>query len=127
VTCGSGTYIRSLARDIGAALRTGGYCSALTRWAVGPFRLEDSVTIDALDPAADLIDPLAALESLPRVVLPAAAARDLAMGKAVHVDPLPPGRVELAAIDEQGRLIALAKPADAHGRIRPTKVFGLNG
>ncbi len=45
VHCGKGVYIRSLARDIGAALGTGGYMSALTRTRVGDFRIEDSMTI----------------------------------------------------------------------------------
>lgn len=45
VHCGKGVYIRSLARDIGIALGTGGYMSALTRTRVGDFRIEDSMTI----------------------------------------------------------------------------------
>jgi tRNA pseudouridine55 synthase len=48
VVCSRGTYIRSLARDIAAALGTVGHLSALTRTRVGPFTLEDSLTVDAL-------------------------------------------------------------------------------
>ena len=53
VTCGKGTYVRSLARDIGEALGTRGHVSMLHRAAVGPFNDADAVTIDqleALDP-----------------------------------------------------------------------------
>jgi tRNA pseudouridine55 synthase len=48
VDCGRGTYIRSLARDIGEALGTSGYLTALKRTAVGEFRLEQTVTIEKL-------------------------------------------------------------------------------
>ena len=47
VTCGKGTYIRSLARDIGEALQSGGYLSDLTRTRIGEFKLEDCITPDA--------------------------------------------------------------------------------
>ena len=46
--CGKGTYIRSLARQIGGALGTGGYLTALRRTAIGPYVIEDAVTLDAL-------------------------------------------------------------------------------
>jgi tRNA pseudouridine55 synthase len=48
VDCGRGTYIRSLARDIGEALGTKGYLTALKRSAVGRFKIEDAVTIEQL-------------------------------------------------------------------------------
>jgi tRNA pseudouridine55 synthase len=48
VDCGRGTYIRSLARDIGAALGTGGYLAGLVRTRVGAFRIEESVSLETL-------------------------------------------------------------------------------
>ncbi len=51
VRCGRGTYIRSLARDIGSALGTAACCQTLTRLAVGPFRLDLSVRLDQTDPS----------------------------------------------------------------------------
>ncbi len=48
VDCSAGTYIRALARDLGAALGSGAYLGALTRTASGPFRLEDAVSVDAV-------------------------------------------------------------------------------
>lgn len=48
VNCGKGTYIRSLARDIGSALSTGGYLTALTRTAIGPYDIQDSTTLDQI-------------------------------------------------------------------------------
>ena len=46
VSCGKGTYIRSLARDIGRALQSGAYLTALCRTRLGDVRIEDCVTID---------------------------------------------------------------------------------
>ena len=48
VACSTGTYIRSLANDFGAALGCGGYLSSLCRTAIGEFRLEDAMTIEQL-------------------------------------------------------------------------------
>jgi len=48
IRCGKGTYIRSLARDLGVALGTGGMLSSLRRTAVGPFMIQDAVTLDQL-------------------------------------------------------------------------------
>ncbi|HEY4615931.1 MAG TPA: tRNA pseudouridine(55) synthase TruB [Citricoccus sp.] len=48
VDCSSGTYIRALARDLGEALGTGGHLTALRRTAVGPFSVDDAVTLDQL-------------------------------------------------------------------------------
>jgi tRNA pseudouridine55 synthase len=46
VSCGKGTYIRSLARDIGRALESGAYLTALCRTRLGDVRIEDCITID---------------------------------------------------------------------------------
>ena len=49
VTCSKGTYIRSLVRDFGAHLKVGAYMSALRRTRIGDFRVEDALTIDAIE------------------------------------------------------------------------------
>lgn len=49
VVCSKGTYIRSLARDVGEALQTGAYLSALCRTRIGPYRLEDALEIDDIN------------------------------------------------------------------------------
>jgi tRNA pseudouridine55 synthase len=49
VRCGRGTYIRSLARDIGDALATGACCQTLTRLAVGPFHIDQSIRLADAD------------------------------------------------------------------------------
>lgn len=61
VTCGKGTYIRSLARDLGSALGTGGHLASLQRCSIGPYDLTAAVTMDHLDQhplrQADLLSP----------------------------------------------------------------------
>jgi tRNA pseudouridine55 synthase len=64
VRCSSGTYVRSLARDIGEAIGCGAHLSALRRRASGPFTLDGAVTLEELqealgaDPAADIVLPI---------------------------------------------------------------------
>ena len=48
IVCGSGTYIRSLANDVGAALGCGAYLQALRRTAIGEYRIEDAYTIEEM-------------------------------------------------------------------------------
>ena len=69
VECSSGTYVRALARDLGAALGTGGHLTALRRTRVGPFTLEHARTVDELAAAPGLSLDLAAAvaTAFPRV------------------------------------------------------------
>ncbi len=62
VECSSGTYIRALARDLGAALDVGGHLTALRRTRVGPFTLEHARTLDELATAAESDDALLSLD-----------------------------------------------------------------
>lgn len=69
VRCGKGVYIRSLARDIGKALSTGGHLSALRRTEVGPFTLAQARPLDEIPDrfgAEELLDPAAFLPTAPR-------------------------------------------------------------
>ncbi len=122
VRCGSGTYIRALARDIGAALGVGGYCRRLTRTAVGPFRLDDAAGPADIDIERHLIDPLVALEHLPRFAPDENQEFYLRNGNAVDIaNPPPPG--EVAVVDRLGRLIALARIEPGNPRLYPRRVF----
>lgn len=58
VTCGKGTYVRSIARDLGLALGTGGFLAALRRTAVGPYTLDVAVTVDRLQRPITVADLL---------------------------------------------------------------------
>lgn len=75
IACGTGTYIRSIARDLGAALGTGGTLSALTRTASSGFLLADSLTLETVSEQLEsgtfcLTLPSVALPHLPRLILP---------------------------------------------------------
>lgn len=72
VECGTGTYIRSLGRDIGERLGCGAVMSGLCRTAIGSFRLDDAVSLDSLNAttlSAALVPPHAVLPELPRRML----------------------------------------------------------
>jgi tRNA pseudouridine55 synthase len=85
VACAGGTYVRSIARDLGAALGTGGYLAELCRTESGGFQLSEATAPDALTPAHVL--PLEnALRHFPRVDIAAAQAIRLANGAAVHAE-----------------------------------------
>jgi len=81
IRCSSGTYIRALARDLGAALGTGGHLTALRRTSVGPYTIAQARTLDDLSERL-VVTPLAqaAAAAFPRVDLSADEARRLAHG-----------------------------------------------
>ncbi|NJI58734.1 tRNA pseudouridine(55) synthase TruB [Microbacterium oxydans] len=115
VDCSSGTYIRSLARDLGAALGVGGHLTALRRTRVGPFVVGDAVGIDGLEGAPTLTPADAAGRILPVLEVSADEARDLRHGKrlqgqAGRFDG--PGAVT-AAIDPDGALVGIVEKRGA--------------
>ncbi|APT92345.1 pseudouridine synthase [Corynebacterium phocae] len=123
VECSSGTYIRSLARDMGEDLGVGGHLLALRRTEVGPFALEDSRTLDQLkdNPALSLNLDQALIRSYPTLEVTAEEAAALAMGKwleprglhGVHAAVSPSGQA-IALIKEQGKRLAtvfVARPS----------------
>ncbi len=122
VRCGSGTYIRALARDIGSALRVGGYCQALTRTAVGVFDLARAVAPGALEPARDLLPATLALGDMPRVVIDGSQLARLRNGNIIDL-PEPVAGEEIALLDGESRLLALAQPREDGWKLQPTKVF----
>lgn len=107
VECSSGTYIRALARDLGAALGVGGHLTMLRRTRVGDFRVEDATTIDDLDPAR-LTNPAdVASRVLGRIDADAETARDLRHGKRVSAPDAFEGL--RAAVDPDGALIGVVE------------------
>lgn len=106
VRCSSGTYIRALARDAGAALGVGGHLRALRRTAVGPFTLAEARTLDQL--ADDFaVTPIAevARRCFPARTLAEADAASVAVGRRLEVDLGTAGPVAL--FDEAGEFLAL--------------------
>lgn len=123
VECTAGTYIRALARDLGEALNTGGYLTALRRTAVGPYRIEDAVTMDELADNFIYTDLSTAMTRLfPVRVVSYDQAQDLVHGRRIAASE----RDELlAATLENGQAIALIKDAERAGKIeaKPEIVF----
>lgn len=121
VACSSGTYIRALARDLGAALGVGGHLTALRRTRVGPFSVTDAVPLpdprthpDATAPVpADPAEVAARL--FPVVRLDAAQTRDLAHGKRVELDHADTDLA--AALTPEGRLAALIELRRGRARV----------
>jgi len=122
VSCGSGTYIRSLGRDVGGALGVGGYCTALTRTQVGPFGLDEAVAPDELDVASDLIDPLDGLPETATVHVDSRQADLLRNGRRLSITA-GLNAAEVAVIDPAGRLVAIAAVHADGTRLQPMKVF----
>lgn len=112
VDCSAGTYIRSLARDLGAALGVGGHLTALRRTAVGPFTLDHARTLDDLAqrPALSLGIDEAAMLSFPHRDIDADEAESISQGrwlepvgrKGIHVAVDPDGQA-IALVQEKGR------------------------
>jgi tRNA pseudouridine55 synthase len=129
IECGSGTYIRSIARDLGEALRCGGLVETLVRTRIGPFTLDQALDFSALDAVAidqHLRPPLDAVWGLPRVVLDPDQLEEIGHGRSVPagglVDPeIASGPVAL--VDRAGNLAAMADFDVRSGRLVPRKVL----
>jgi tRNA pseudouridine55 synthase len=113
VDCSSGTYIRSLARDLGAALGVGGHLTALRRTRVGPFDVSDAVDLDSLEEAATLTPAQAAGLILPVLDMSADDARDLRHGKRLSGQAVRLDGAIAAAIDEDGVLVGIVEKRGA--------------
>jgi len=123
VSCGSGTYIRSLGRDLAQALGTGAVMSALRRQAIGPFEATSAIALTDLSPdeiVRRLQPPQLALVDMPQIEIDDAELKLLGYGQPIATRG---GLVtaEAAAL-HAGRLVAILIP-DEHRRWRPAKYF----
>ena len=124
ITCGGGTYIRSLARDLGRALGSAAHCHALRRIASGPAHVDEAVTIEQLAPGAvadgivTLRSPLPLLGNVAHEVLDDDQLRDLRHGRPVRasVDG------DRAALLRGGEVVAMAERS-ARDRWQPRVVL----
>lgn len=117
IKCSSGTYVRALARDLGADLGVGGHLTALRRTRVGPFAVGVASALESVDMARDLIAPAdAAMALFDRYALTPQQAIDLAHGKKLTAAAEQPQGVPLAAIAPDGRLVGLVEFRGSGGR-----------
>jgi tRNA pseudouridine55 synthase len=130
VSCSKGTYIRSIAMDLGERLGTGGHVSALRRTQAGPFELSRCVTLDTLEALRER-DDLAAMDALlkpmdealthiPLLKLPESSGFYLRQGQPVLVPNAPcDGMVRVAL--ETGEFLGLGEILD-DGRVAPRRL-----
>ena len=126
VVCGSGTYLRALARDLGDRLEVGGYLGRLVRSAYGGLSLADAVSVDDLRDAVSvesrLLAPEAILPEMEKVRLNVEQEAMIRQGRTVRVVPDPgPGTLRAHAAD--GRLVALGHADPLRRTFVPDKVF----
>ena len=127
--CEAGTYVRSIARDLGERLGTGGHLHALRRTAAAGLKVADAITPDALAKLADegrladAILPVGSLLPLPRVNLDADGAWRFVHGSEQPAPGAPPGPV--AVFDAGGDLVGVGR-IDA-AVLRPDKVLPQDG
>jgi tRNA pseudouridine55 synthase len=127
VECGKGTYIRSLARDLGERLSCGALIETLRRTRVGPFEADSApgLDIDAAAARSRLLPLAAAVAELPRVELDAAQTARLRQGQSLSLPASlrPRDQEAVAVFDPDGHLAAVCR-ADVEMRLlRPDKVL----
>lgn len=123
IECGSGTYVRSIGRDLGELLGCGAIMTELLRTRIGPFRADQAVAMDDLQRetvASHLLPPARAIEHWPRHVCTDAELWEIAHGRQIVADASQAGRVALLTAD--GELAALGETRTL-GRVAPTQVF----
>jgi tRNA pseudouridine55 synthase len=135
VECSKGTYIRSLAYDLGEALECGAYLSALLRTRSGPFTIGQSLTLEQLTDAIEqgqiatyLFPADYALQSYPALHLDEATAQGVLHGNAFHSQldttiSLPQHSTLARVYDPDGRFLAIAIWDTEHAHWQPKKVL----
>ena len=131
VGCGKGTYIRSLARDLAAALGTCGHVTMLRRTRVGPFTLAQSFTLDAIEKlchmggVSEALRPVeTALDDIPVLAITELEATELKHGRAIVLtSSLNTENSEWILAMEGNKAVALCNTSE--GQLRPKKVFNL--
>ncbi len=124
VVCGKGTYIRSLARDLGVALGCGAHLAALTRTFVGPFQLDSASSLEQLMAEPELLQtvllpPAIAVADWPAVYLASDQVRRVIHGMSISLPDLTAPHVRAHTSD--GTLLALLRRVDDHWQ--PEKVL----
>lgn len=126
VICGKGTYIRALARDLGAVLGCGAHLAALRRTRVGPLTMDAAVALATLteDPACltqHLLPPETALLDWPRVDVDEPSAKQIRNGLPVRFSAPQPAGDFIRAHAPGGTLLALLR--NTNGAWQPFRVF----
>ncbi len=124
VSCSSGTYIRALARDLGAALGVGGHLTALRRTQVGPYSIDQARTLDELAVDLDVLS----LDDAGRALFPVRELSDTETADVSHgrrIEPDNRDDAPVAAFAPDGTLVALLE--NRGGAARTVLVFAPGG
>jgi tRNA pseudouridine55 synthase len=127
VSCSKGTYIRTLAEDMGEALGCGAHLSALRRTATGAFDVSEAATLDALASLSEegrdaLLRPVEEiLRQLPRIDLDPGIAAKFCQGQAIALSAIPSGVCRV--FGAEGRFLGLAEEREK-GLLSPKRLLG---
>ena len=124
VTCSSGTYVRSLAADLGVALGGGAHLRRLRRTAIGSFELDQAATLDQLEAAGLdwVLPPATAMRDYSPLAVDPDVAALVAHGRALDPARLPiDGAGPWAVVDQDGALLAVYEAVD--GSLKPAVVL----
>jgi len=129
VACSSGTYIRAIARDLGALLAVGGHLTALRRSKIGPFSVEDAVVFSPQrdgDTEVDVVARMSPPADIARLLFPVRELAEPEIIDLVHGKRIPAGEFAghdgpIAAISETGTLVGLVETAGS--RLKPIVNF----
>jgi tRNA pseudouridine55 synthase len=126
VECSSGTYVRSLAADLGTALGGGAHLRALRRQRVGPFSLAEAVTLEHLEQFPTALPPLEAVRSMQHVVVGTDLESAVAVGKVLPIELVGTeggaGGGPWALVSGEGELLAVYQ-AHKPGQMKPIVVL----
>lgn len=134
VLCSKGTYIRTLAEDLGAALGQCAHLGGLRRTGAAPFAAADMLTWELLEAAAEQGDeallallrpPSCAVAHWPKITVDGAQAQALSRGRQLAIDGAPAAG-KIAVLSPDGALLGLAR-IDEHGRVAPFRWLGSAG
>lgn len=129
VRCGKGTYVRTLASALGAALGVPAHLGALRRTASGPFSIDSALPLDEVERlaladraalASRMVSPADALQAFPVVRVGPEEVRALAQGKTLRREA--PGPL-CRALDARGALVAVVAPVEGGDGLKPVRVF----
>jgi tRNA pseudouridine55 synthase len=127
IECGSGTYVRSIGRDLGNALGCGAVMSALVRESIGEFTLASAVSLESLEKGAIsdfLLPPLSAVKHLPRFSCSPADCNEFARGRPlVEASAADWADLPVAIVDSEENLVALAEYDAGRQVLQPRQVF----
>jgi tRNA pseudouridine55 synthase len=126
ISCSSGTYIRSIAHDLGQVLGCGGHVASLRRTAIGEISIEEATPLDQLQPESwrqHLRPPDSAVYHLPSLELSDDDVKKISHGQRVPMEEAsqPTGKSPVRAYDRQGHFIGILIPVE--GQWQPRKIL----